>query len=135
MPSRLTAIFSSSRRYCLKLREVRSVWRTSAVVPASLFLLFFAGGDVWQLVAIALLLGASQGVITMVRSAVPLALFGVEGYGTVLGLTDAGLARQRPFTGRIRFPRRSVQLAGIALCAVCVFDRHVDRHRVHVAVV
>ena len=57
-----------------------------AVVPASLLLLFFARGDVWQLVAFALLLGASQGVITIVRGAVPLALFGVEGYGTVLGL-------------------------------------------------
>jgi MFS family permease len=57
-----------------------------AVVPASLLLLFVARGDVWQLVAFALLLGASQGVITIVRGAVPLALFGVEGYGAVLGL-------------------------------------------------
>ncbi|MEO8145666.1 MAG: MFS transporter, partial [Betaproteobacteria bacterium] len=33
-----------------------------------------------------LLMGASQGVITIVRGAVPLALFGTAGYGTVLGL-------------------------------------------------
>src|SRR5262249_2121121 len=46
--------------------------------------LFFARGDVWQLVAFALLLGASQGVITIVRGALPLALFGA--YGMVLGL-------------------------------------------------
>jgi hypothetical protein len=32
------------------------------------------------------LLGAAQGVITIVRGAVPLALFGAQGYGTVLGL-------------------------------------------------
>ena len=32
------------------------------------------------------LLGASQGVITIVRGAVPLALFGAQGYGAVLGL-------------------------------------------------
>jgi MFS family permease len=57
-----------------------------AVVPASLVLLLLARGDLWQLIAFALLLGASQGVITIVRGAVPLALFGVEGYGTVLGL-------------------------------------------------
>jgi MFS transporter len=57
-----------------------------AVVPASLILLFLARGDLSQLVAFTLLLGASQGVITIVRGAVPLALFGAQGYGTVLGL-------------------------------------------------
>ena len=57
-----------------------------AVVPASLILLFLARGDLWQLVAFTLLLGASQGVITIVRGAVPLALFGAKGYGAVLGL-------------------------------------------------
>src|SRR5262245_4505861 len=57
-----------------------------AVVPASLILLFLTRGDLWQLVAFTLLLGASQGVITIVRGAVPLALFGTQGYGTVLGL-------------------------------------------------
>ena len=56
------------------------------VVPASLLLLFLARGDLWLLVAFTLLLGASQGVITIVRGAVPLALFGTTGYGTVLGL-------------------------------------------------
>jgi predicted MFS family arabinose efflux permease len=55
------------------------------VVPASLLLLFIARGDFWQLVAFTLLLGASQGVITIVRGAVPLALFGAQGYGAVLG--------------------------------------------------
>jgi MFS family permease len=56
------------------------------VVPASLLLLFLARGDLWWLVAFTLLLGASQGVITIVRGAVPLALFGANGYGAVLGL-------------------------------------------------
>jgi MFS family permease len=56
------------------------------VVPASLILLFLAKGDLYQLIAFTLLLGASQGVITIVRGAVPLALFGTQGYGTVLGL-------------------------------------------------
>lgn len=57
-----------------------------AVVPASLLLLMVARGQLWQLVAFTLLLGASQGVITIVRGAVPLALFGTKGYGAVLGL-------------------------------------------------
>ena len=56
------------------------------VVPASLILLFLARGELWLLVAFTLLLGASQGVITIVRGAVPLALFGVKGYGAVLGV-------------------------------------------------
>ena len=56
------------------------------VVPASLILLFLARGDLWLLVAFTLLLGASQGVITIVRGAVPLALFGAKGYGAVLGV-------------------------------------------------
>jgi hypothetical protein len=57
-----------------------------AVVPASLILLFLARGDFIQLVVFTLLLGASQGVITIVRGAVPLALFGAKGYGAVLGV-------------------------------------------------
>ena len=56
------------------------------VVPASLVLLFVARGDLFQLVAFTLLLGAAQGVITIVRGAVPLAMFGAEGYGAVLGV-------------------------------------------------
>jgi MFS family permease len=56
------------------------------VLPASLLLLMVARGELWQLVAFTLLLGASQGVITIVRGAVPLALFGAKGYGAVLGL-------------------------------------------------
>jgi MFS family permease len=56
------------------------------VLPASLLLLFLARGELWLLVAFTLLMGSSQGVITIVRGAVPLALFGVKGYGAVLGL-------------------------------------------------
>src|SRR5262245_45146314 len=56
------------------------------VVPASLLFLFLARGDLWLLVAFTLLLGASQGVITIVRGALPLALFGTKGYGAVLGM-------------------------------------------------
>ena len=56
------------------------------VLPPALLLLMLARGQFWLLVTFTLLLGASQGVITIVRGAVPLALFGTKGYGTVLGL-------------------------------------------------
>jgi MFS family permease len=56
------------------------------VLPPALVLLMVAQGELWLLVAFTLMLGASQGVITIVRGAVPLALFGAEGYGAVLGL-------------------------------------------------
>jgi MFS family permease len=56
------------------------------VLPPCLVLLMLARGELSLLVAFTLLLGASQGVITIVRGAVPLALFGAEGYGAVLGL-------------------------------------------------
>ena len=56
------------------------------ILPASLLLLMLAQGSLVQLVVFTLLLGASQGVITIVRGALPLALFGAKGYGAVLGL-------------------------------------------------
>ena len=37
-------------------------------------------------VAFTLIMGASQGVLTIVRGAVPLAFFGAKGYGAVLGV-------------------------------------------------
>ena len=57
-----------------------------AVMPIALLLLLNAGGSMAILIAFTLLMGASQGVISIVRGAVPLALFGEKGYGEVLGL-------------------------------------------------
>jgi hypothetical protein len=56
------------------------------ILPASLVLLLVGTGSLPLVVAFTLLMGASQGVITIVRGAVPLALFGARGYGGVLGL-------------------------------------------------
>jgi hypothetical protein len=55
------------------------------VLPPSLLLLLTGTGSLPIVVAFTLLMGASQGVITIVRGAVPLALFGAKGYGAVLG--------------------------------------------------
>jgi predicted MFS family arabinose efflux permease len=56
------------------------------VLPVSLVLLLAGTSHLPLVVAFTLLMGASQGVLTIVRGAVPLALFGARGYGTVLGL-------------------------------------------------
>jgi hypothetical protein len=57
-----------------------------AILPPSLLLLLAGTGRLGLVVAFTLLMGASQGVITIVRGAVPLALFGAKGYGAVLGI-------------------------------------------------
>jgi hypothetical protein len=56
------------------------------VLPAAFLLLLFSGGAFAAIAAFTLLMGAAQGVITIVRGAVPLALFGPSGYGAVLGM-------------------------------------------------
>jgi MFS family permease len=56
------------------------------VLPPSLVLLIVGAGHLYLIVGFTLLMGASQGVLTIVRGAVPLALFGAKGYGAVLGL-------------------------------------------------
>ena len=56
------------------------------MLPASFLLLYLAGGNFYAVLGFTLLMGASQGVITIVRGALPLALFGAAGYGTVLGI-------------------------------------------------
>ncbi len=56
-----------------------------AVVPVSFGLLYVSHGVVAVLLVFTLLMGAAQGVLTIVRGAVPLALFGTKGYGAVLG--------------------------------------------------
>ena len=55
------------------------------VLPPSLLLLLVGTGSLPLVVAFTFVMGASQGVITIVRGAVPLALFGARGYGAVLG--------------------------------------------------
>jgi predicted MFS family arabinose efflux permease len=68
------------------LRAITIARIAIGVLPVSFVLLAFAGGSFYVVVAFTLLMGASQGVITIVRGAVPLALFGAAGYGAVLGV-------------------------------------------------
>jgi len=69
-----------------KLRAITIARIAIAALPVSFVLLLLAGGNVHVILAFTLLMGASQGVITIVRGALPLALFGATGYGAVLGL-------------------------------------------------
>lgn len=69
-----------------KLRAITVGRIAIGVLPLSFIVLLLAGGDLTAIVIFTLVMGASQGVITIVRGAVPLALFGREGYGAVLGL-------------------------------------------------
>jgi MFS family permease len=56
------------------------------ILPPSFLLLVLVSGGLPLVVTFTLLMGASQGVITIVRGAVPLALFGAKGYGAVTGV-------------------------------------------------
>lgn len=76
------------------------------ILPISFLLLIFAGGHFQQILAFTILMGASQGVITIVRGSVPLVLFGTTGYATVLGL--------------IATPILIVNAASPTLCALIV---------------
>ena len=106
------------------------------VVPASLLLLFLARGELWLLVAFTLLLGASQGVITIVRGAVPLALFGAKGYGAVLGLIATPILLVNAFSPAIfalLVDQFGWQTSLYALLGL--LDRDLDRHRADVPLV
>ena len=65
------------------------------VFPVALAILAFAGGSTWAVVAFAVLYGASNGVMTIVRGTVPAEIWGSEGYGGLTGLmaTPVLLAR------------------------------------------
>jgi hypothetical protein len=68
------------------LRAITIARFALGILPPSLVLLLLGTGSLPLVVTFTLLMGASQGVITIVRGAVPLALFGAKGYGAVLGV-------------------------------------------------
>ena len=57
-----------------------------AAMPVAFGLLYGSGGRFGMLAGFTLLMGASQGVLSIIRGTVPLALFGAKGYGAVTGL-------------------------------------------------
>ncbi len=69
-----------------KLRAITVARFAIGALPWSFVILLLGAGQFQALLVFTLLMGASQGVVTIVRGALPLALFGKAGYGTVLGL-------------------------------------------------
>ena len=55
-------------------------------MPLSFAVLMLGGASFWTALAFTLLFGVSNGLVTIMRGAVPLALFGPKGYGEVLGI-------------------------------------------------
>jgi predicted MFS family arabinose efflux permease len=56
------------------------------LMPLSFAVLMLGGANLWTALAFTLFFGASNGLVTIMRGAVPLALFGAKGYGEVLGV-------------------------------------------------
>lgn len=57
-----------------------------ALLPAAFVALLLAGGRLELALLFTLLLGVSNGLVTIVKGAVPLMLFGAAGYGALIGL-------------------------------------------------
>lgn len=57
-----------------------------ALLPVSFVILLVSNGSFALALAFTIVLGVSNGLVTIVRGAVPLYLFGPEGYGTILGI-------------------------------------------------
>jgi len=68
------------------LRAITVARIAIGLLPVSFVLLLLARGNFAAILLFTLMMGAAQGVITIVRGALPLALFGATGYGAVLGL-------------------------------------------------
>jgi hypothetical protein len=60
-----------------------------ALIPLSFAVLMLGGATYPTALAFTLLFGVSNGLVTIVRGAVPLALFGPKGYGEILGILAA----------------------------------------------
>jgi len=55
-------------------------------MPLSFVVLILGGASFWTAFAFTALFGVANGLVTIVRGALPLALFGPEGYGKILGI-------------------------------------------------
>jgi MFS family permease len=59
---------------------------STALMPVSILVLMLAGASFWGALAFIALFGVANGLITIVRGSVPLALFGPHGFGAVIGI-------------------------------------------------
>lgn len=56
------------------------------LMPVSFVILLTIGAGIWPALTFTVFFGAANGLITIVRGALPLALFGTKGYGEILGV-------------------------------------------------
>jgi hypothetical protein len=122
-----TCPFLVGTRHNLKSITIARI--TIAAVPASLVLLFFAQGGLWQLVAFTLLLGPSQGVIHHrpgYRPARAVRHRRVRRDARVD--RDTQPARQRILAGALCPASRSIWPADFRIRPLWPLDRYLDRH-------
>lgn len=72
--------------FARNLRAISVARIAVGVLVVAFAILLAAKGNLYAILGFTLLMGASQGVITIVRGALPLALFGSNRYATVLGM-------------------------------------------------
>jgi hypothetical protein len=81
---RVAEILFGSRRHPVEVGRL-----SIALMPVSFAILMAGGASIGAALLFIVLFGVANGLVTIVRGAVPLALFGVEGYGTILGILAA----------------------------------------------
>ncbi len=79
--SRLLDLVFGKNLHALDLGRI-----TLAFLPLSFAVLLVGGATLTTAIAFTILFGIANGLTTIVRGAVPLALFGTEGYGEILGV-------------------------------------------------
>ena len=97
-----------------------------AIIPLSFLTLMLGGANFVAALSFTLLFGIANGLVTIMRGAVPLALFGAKGYGEVLGILAAPyllLAAVAPaafalLVERYGYPFAQATMLGAGLCSL-----------------
>ncbi len=109
-----------------------------ALLPASVLLFAFAGDSTWRFIVFAVLYGAGNGVMTIVRGAVPVELYGRDHYGAVNGAMAAPvliakalgpLAAAVAWTVLQDYDTVALLLAAVAFSSLVFFGWAVRRRR------
>ncbi|MFH5926374.1 MFS transporter [Roseomonas xinghualingensis] len=104
--------------------SLRSVALLSLATLGIVFGILAVGGDAVLLGCAVVFYGAANGVLTIVRGALPALLFGAEGYGTITGILSAGSALARaagPIGMAWMWQKTDGYAAGMAVIALLYF--------------
>jgi MFS family permease len=109
-----------------------------SLLPASVLLFVFAGDSTWSFIIFAVLYGAGNGVMTIVRGTVPVELYGRDHYGAVNGAMAAPvliakavgpLAAAVAWTVLQDYDAVALLLAAVAFSSLVFFGWAVRRRR------